>query len=102
MLALIERPPDVQSSGDGDDALNRYIVVAENIDLEFVCILLLHAEDEQDCRDLTARWFLQSDHGVPTKCTIVLVSTSIDSFNMTSNDDEVCEHLGIDPPAERK
>lgn len=100
-LTIMEPPTIVQSEGDGDDSLNRYVVIAENIDIEFVCILYLNAEDEQDCRDLTARWFLRSNHGVPTKCTIVPISQEIGYIQMTSNDDEVCEHLGIDAPEER-
>ena len=86
---------------DGDHDLSRYVVIAENVAREFVCILVLNAEDEQDCRDLTARWFLKTDHGVPTKCSIVRVSDGIENINMTSNDDDVCEFLGIDAPEER-
>src|SRR2546421_12285423 len=95
------RPPTEQSA-DGDSALNRYIVVAENITLEFVCIFVLNAEDEQDCRELIMRWFLSTDHGIPTRCSIVRVSDGISTFNITSNDDEVCEFLDIAPPEERQ
>jgi hypothetical protein len=86
---------------DGEHDLSRYIVVAENAAIQFVCILVLNAEDEQDCRDLTARWFLKTDHGVPTKCSIVPISDGIENINMTSNDDDVCEFLGIEAPEER-
>ncbi len=86
---------------DGDHDLSRYIVVAENDAIQFVCILVLNAEDEQDCRDLTVRWFLKTEHGVPTKCSIIPISDGIEYINMTSNDDDVCEFLGIDAPEER-
>jgi hypothetical protein len=97
----LERPPTEQSE-DGDESLNRYIAVAENIAIEFVCIFVLNAEDEQECRELIVRWFLRTDHGVPTKCSIVPVSDEIANFNITSNDDEVCEFLDIALPEERQ
>jgi hypothetical protein len=86
---------------DGDHDLSRYVVIAENAAIGFVCILVLNAEDEQDCRDLTVRWFLKTNHGVPTKCSIIPISDGIENINMTSNDDDVCEFLGIDAPEER-
>lgn len=97
----LEHPPTEQSE-DGDESLNCYIAVAENIAIKFVCIFVLNAEDEQDCRELIMRWFLSTDHGVPTKCSIVPVSDGIVNFNITSNDDEVCEFLDIALPEEKQ
>ena len=91
----------LEEEEDGDHDLSRYVVVAENAAIQFVCILVLNAEDERDCRDLTARWFLKTDHGVPTKCSIIQVSDGIENINMTSNDDDVCAFLGLDTPEER-
>ena len=91
----------IKGEEDGGHDLNRYVVIAENTAIQFVCILVLNAEDEQDCRDLTVRWFLKTEHGVPTKCSIIPISDGIEYINMTSNDDDVCEFLGIDAPEER-
>jgi hypothetical protein len=102
MLSLIKPPSVVESDGDdGGDAQNRYVVIAENIDRKFLIISYVNAKDEQACRTLTMRWFLKTDHGVPTKCTIYPVSDEIEYINITSNDEDVCEYLGIDMPEER-
>ncbi len=92
---FLERPPVEAQEADGDE--HRYVVVAENRLIAFVCILFLHARDEQECRELTVRWFLSTDHGIPTAWTIVPVSADITTFNIASNDEDVCAFLDIDP-----
>lgn len=76
--------------------LNRYVAIAENTERAFACVLILHAEDEQDCRSLVAQWFLRTAHGVPTSCTLVALSENVTSFNIWSNDKDVAEFLLID------
>ncbi len=79
-----------------DNALNRYVAVAENTERAFACVFVLHAQDEQDCRSLVAQWFLRTDHGVPTSCTLVPLSETVTNFNIWSNDMDVAEFLLLD------
>lgn len=95
----IDRPPEIE--GDGEHDLHRYVAVIENAEQTFMCIFVLNAADERECRKLIARWFLRTKNGIPRNCTIVPVSDNVEWFNITSNDDEVCEHLGIDTSEER-
>ena len=88
--------PSVHLMPDGSDDLLRYVAVVENTERAFACIFILHAEDEQDARSLIAQWFLRTDHGIPTSCTLIPISGIISSFNISSNDDEVCNFLHLD------
>lgn len=95
MLDTIERPPIVELAGDGDEALKRFVVVVENLAIKFFCVFYLNAEDEQDCRKIALQWMLETNHGIPTKCTIVPISDEVEDFNMSSNDDDVIEFLNL-------
>lgn len=88
--------PPIDLMPDGNNLLSRYVAIAENRERAFACIFILHGEDEQHCRSLIARWFLSTDHGVPTSCTLVPISGTVTSFNISSNDDDVCDFLHLD------
>lgn len=99
---IIDRPPITEVASGSDESIPRWVVVAENIHKKFVCMFWLDADTEQECRELVVRWFLETDHGIPTKCTIVPISPEVEDFNVSSNDDDVLDFFGQLPHQEEE